>query len=426
VQAVILAGGKGTRLGNMEIPKAMVKVGGTPVLEHQINLLRKYGVKDLVLCVKHLSGQIKSYFGNGSKFGVRITYSEERNFLGTAGAVKFAGKFIKGDFVLLYGDVMLNVDIGKLMRYHKAKKGMATLVVRKSDHPADSDLIEMDSRGRIKRILGKPKSGQKFRNITNAAIYVLGKKSLESVPAKKPADFGRDIFPAMIQKGLPLYGYFTDEYVKDMGTPERLEKVRKDFMAGRILKRKAVFIDRDGVLNEEVDIVYKPSQLKLIRGSAEAVKMLRESGYLVIAVTNQPVVARGMVTEDDIAVIHARLSGMLAKKGSKLDAIYYCPHHPDKGYHGENPKYKIECECRKPKPGMIMKAAADFCVEPRSSYMVGDSTRDILAGKNAGCETILVRTGFAGKDGKYKAKPDHVCDDLLSAAKLIIKAHKAR
>jgi histidinol-phosphate phosphatase family protein len=230
----------------------------------------------------------------------------------------------------------------------------------------------------------------------------------------------------MIQKGLPLYGYFTDEYVKDMGTPERLEKVRKDFMAGRILKRKAVFIDRDGVLNEEVDIVYKPSQLKLIRGSAEAVKMLRESGYLVIAVTNQPVVARGMVTEDDIAVIHARLSGMLAKKGSKLDAIYYCPHHPDKGYHGENPKYKIECECRKPKPGMIMKAAADFCVEPRSSYMVGDSTRDILAGKNAGCETILVRTGFAGKDGKYKAKPDHVCDDLLSAAKLIIKAHKAR
>ena len=189
---------------------------------------------------------------------------------------------------------------------------------------------------------------------------------------------------------------------------------------------RAVFLDRDGVINEEADLVCKPSQLRLIEGSAEAIKMLKESGFLVIAITNQPVVARNMCSESDLAAIHERLKSMLAEKDARLDAIYSCPHHPDKGYPEENTEYKIDCGCRKPKTGMITRAAKDFSIDPRKSFMVGDTTRDIQTGKNAGCRTILVRTGFAGRDGKFDTRPDYVCENLLEAAKLIIKASEPR
>lgn len=426
MQAVILAGGKGTRLGNSEIPKVMIKIGGIPVLEHQINLLREYGIKDVIICVKHLAEKIREYFGDGKKFGVKIFYSEEKDFLGTAGAVKFAENKIKGDFILLYGDVMLNIDLAKLIKYHKKNRGIATLVVRKSDHPQDSDLIEMDSRGRVSKFLGKPQPGQKFRNIANAAVYVLKKSVLKHVPKNRPSDFGKDIFPVMAENKLPIYGYFTDEYIKDTGTPERLEKVERDFRDGKILKRVAVFVDRDGVINEEVDLISRPSQLKLIRGSAEGIRMLKENGFLVIVITNQPVVARNLCTEDDLAAIHERLGYMLAKRGTRLDGIYYCPHHPDKGYPEENPKYKIDCGCRKPKTGMIIQAAADFGLDPKKCVMVGDKTSDIKLGENVGCVTILLKTGYGGKDGKFDVKPDYICENLLEAAKLIIKTHKPR
>lgn len=425
MQAVILAGGKGTRLGKNEIPKVMIKIGGLPVLEHQTELLRSHGVRDIILCVKHLSNVIKKYFGDGKRFGVRITYSEENEFLGTAGAVKFTERKINGDFILLYGDVMLNMDITKLVQYHKKKKGIATLVVHKSDHPHDSDIVETDSNGRVKRIW-RPKPGEKFKNLTNAAVYVMKKSILNYVPQNEFCDFGKDVFPKLLESGVPLYAYETNEYVKDMGTPERLKKVRRDYENGKIFQKTAVFLDRDGVINEEVSLLHKPSQLRLIKGSAEGIKLLKENGFLVIVVTNQPVVARGMCTENDLKKIHERLEELLAKEGAKLDAIYYCPHHPDKGYPGENPKYKIECECRKPKTGLLLQAAKDFAFDVKKCVFVGDRTVDIKTGKNAGCRTILVKTGCGGKDRKFEVKPDYTCKNLLEAAKLIIKTCKQR
>ena len=424
MQAVILAGGKGTRL-NMDIPKVMAKVGDRPVMQHQIELLKKYGITDILICVKHLSEKIRGHFGDGRRFGVHISYSVEKDFLGTAGAVKFAEKKIKGDFILLFGDVMLNMDFAKLARYHRQKGSMVTLVVHESDHPYDSDIVEIDAKNKVTGFLGKPRPGQKFRNITNAAVHVMKKSVLKHV-GKGNSDFSRDVFPKLIEAGLPIYGYVTSEYIKDMGTPERLERVRKDFESGRILERTAVFLDRDGVINEDVDLVYKTSQLRLIKGSAEAIRMLNQKGFLTIVITNQPVVARNLCTEEEVMQINEKLKRMLARNGARLDGIYYCPHHPDKGYPEENPKYKIECECRKPKIGMIMRASMDFGINPRQCVFVGDRTADIKTGENAGCRTILVKTGKGGADGKYDVRPDYVCKNLLEAAKLIIKTHKPR
>lgn len=424
MQAVILAGGKGTRLGKNEIPKVMINIGRIPILQHQIELLRRYGITDVVLCVKHLSEKIKKHFGDGSETGVKITYSEEKEFLGTAGAVKFAEDVVKDDFILFYGDVMLNMDLAKLAEYHKNKRGLATLVVHESDHPHDSDIVDMDQNNKVKRFW-RPKPNEKFRNLTNAAVYVLNKSILKHVEEGKNLDFGKDIFPKLVEKKISIYGYVTSEYVKDMGTPERLEKVREDFEKGSIF-RKAVFLDRDGVINEEINFLYKPSQLNLIEGSAEGIKMLNENGFLVIVVTNQPVVARGMCKEEDLNLIHEKLRKILAEKGAKLDGIYYCPHHPDKGYPEENAKYKIVCECRKPKTGMIMQASKDFGLDPKKCVIVGDRKVDIRTGKNAGCKTILVKTGHGGKDDKYYEEPDYTCKNLLEAVKLIIKTYKRK
>lgn len=418
MQAVILAGGKGTRLGNVEVPKVMIDVGGIPVLQHQIELLRLHGVKDIILCVKHISGKIKDYFGDGSKFGVRIRYSEEKDFFGTAGAVKNAEEMLAGTFVLLYGDVMLNMNIAKFLEFHRDRKAEVTLAVHGTDHPHDSDMVEMNGDGKVSRFW-RPGKDETPPEMANSAVHVMERSVLRYVEAGKKIDFGKVVFPEIVAGG-KVYGYETEEYIKDMGTPERLEKVRNDYERGSVFP-PAAFLDRDGVINREISLLHKPSQLEIIEGSAEGIKLLNDSGIKVVVVTNQPVVARNMCTEKDIVKIHEKMSSMIGEKGARVDAYYFCPHHPHKGYPDENPDYKMECECRKPKPGMILQGCRDHGLNPRKSFMVGDRTSDMAAGKEAGCETILVRTGEGGKDGKVDMKPDHVAENLLEAAKLVIK-----
>jgi len=181
---------------------------------------------------------------------------------------------------------------------------------------------------------------------------------------------------------------------------------------------KAIFLDRDGVINEEVDLLNKPEQLKLIKGSADAIKLLNKDFYVIIT-TNQPQIARGLCSEKDIQKINEVLKKELEKYGARIDGIYYCPHHPEKGFPKENPEYKIDCECRKPKTGMLEKAAKDFDLDLKSCFIIGDRTVDIKTGENANCRTILVKTGYAGKDKKYEIGPDFIAENLLEAARLI-------
>jgi D,D-heptose 1,7-bisphosphate phosphatase len=426
MQAVILAGGKGTRLGDItrEMPKPMIIIGDKPLLHHQVELLVKYGVRDIIMLVNYLKDPIMDYFGDGSRFDARIRYSEETQPLGTVGGIKEIEKWLKGDFLVFYGDVMINMDLSRLFAFHLQKKSQCTLVLHPNDHPFDSDLVEISTTGQVTAFHPKPHNPDTwYHNLVNAGVYVFSESILPLLEKGIKADFGLEVFPRIYGQ-LPMYGYRTSEYLKDMGTPERLDRVREDLESGLISHRsfeypqKAIFLDRDGVLNEEKSFISTPDGLDLYEFTPAAIRKINESGYLSIVVTNQSAVARNLCTEEDVQAIHYKLETLLGEQHAWLDAIYYCPHHPDKGYPEENPVYKIDCDCRKPKTGMFIKASEDFNIRLSDSYMIGDSERDIQAGINAGCVTVGVRTGYGIK--KTKVFPDYMFSNLAEAVGFII------
>jgi D,D-heptose 1,7-bisphosphate phosphatase len=426
MKAVILAGGKGTRLGSLtsEIPKPMIRLGDIPLLHHQVSLLVKYGFGEIILITNYLSKPIEEYFGDGANFGAAISYFEEKEPLGTAGGIKEIKNQLTGDFFVLYGDVMINMDLSRLVRFHYAHKSQCTLVLHPNDHPFDSDLVECDDMGRILAFHSKPhKPGNWYNNLVNAGAYVFSTEILKFISKGIKADFGHDIFPSILND-IRMYGYHTSEYLKDMGTPDRLEEVRADFNSGRIKSgsyeypQRAIFLDRDGVLNSERSYISKPEELKIFDFTASAVKKINQSGYISVVVTNQSAVARNLCTEEDIRTIHKKMETDLGNERAWLDAIYYCPHHPDKGFPEENPAYKIKCDCRKPATGMFKKAIKKFHIDPKLSYMIGDSERDMQAGRNIGSITVGVRTGYGLK--KTQTPPDYMFDNLSQAVDFIV------
>lgn len=429
----ILAGGMGTRLRERSgsLPKPMVLILGKPVLHHQIDLCRKHGFTDIALLVQHRHEMISEYFGDGSNFGVRLTYAIEDNPRGTAGALHDALPILASRFLLLYGDTYMDVDLRRIWNAHSAADSAATLLLHPNDHPQDSDLVDIDPHGYVRAILPYPHpNDHEARNLVNAALYVLERAGLEEVtPAEGKADIAKQMFPRMLELGRRLQGYITPEYIKDMGTPERLDKVERDIsmgvperLSGRQL-RCAVFLDRDGTINREVNHLKSPDQLELLPGAAAAVRRLNRSGTLAIVITNQPVVARGDVSFEVLDRIHARLESQLGVGGAYLDGIYLCPHHPDKGFSGEITELKGPCNCRKPQPGLIDIACRELSICRKDSWMVGDTTSDIEAGRRAGVRSVLLRTGHAGSDAKYSVRPDYVSPDLFDAVEWILEGH---
>lgn len=404
--AVIMAGGKGTRIASISrnIPKPMLPIEGVPVLERELECLCSQGFTEVILTVGHLKDAIIDYFGDGSSlspatgkpFGVKIDYFEETEPLGNAGALYELRDRLTEDFLLLNGDAIFDVDFNRFVDAHRRMGGLATLFTHPNSHPYDSGLIIADKDGTVLEWLTKEDERPKwYRNRVNAGLHVLSPKLFEERPDTPKVDLDRQILKPLAGTG-KLFCYDSPEYVKDMGTPERYAAVCEDFHRGVVTaknlrnKQRAVFLDRDGTINKYVGFLRKPEELELLPGAAEAIKKINESGYLAIVVTNQPVIARGEVTVEQLDEIHNKLETLLGQEGAYLDAIYYCPHHPDKGFPGEIPELKIDCDCRKPRPGMLLKAAEDFNIDLSQSWMIGDDKRDMEAGRAAGCRTLLV------------------------------------
>ena len=400
MKVVIIAGGKGTRISSVssEIPKAMIPVNDKPVLEYQIELAKRYGFTDILLIIGYLGDKIRSYFGNGDQRGVHIEYHEETIPLGTAGALAELKDLLTEDFFVFYGDTVMDIALDQMLIFHRNHHSDATLFLHPNDHPYDSDLVKIDSHNHISGFYPKPHPENLVcRNLVNAALYILSPRALSYIPQGYRSDFGKHIFPKLLAGGLHLFGYVSPEYIKDMGTPERYEKVCNDVITGKVARlnkqnsRAAVFLDRDGVVSKEIDLLSRPEQLELIDGVAEAINYINQKGYLAVIVTNQPVIARNLCSVEELEYIHNKLETLLGTQRAYLDAMYYCTHHPDKGYPEERSEYKIDCSCRKPKPGMLLQAAKDWNINLSESYMIGDRNTDLLAGNNAGVkQSILI------------------------------------
>ena len=409
MKVVIMAGGRGTRISELfpDIPKPLIPIDGIPELEREVCSLASQGFQDIILTVSYLHEKIEEHFRDGSKWGVKIEYLVENTPLGNAGALFKLN--LKEDFLLLNADAMFDVDFNRFVAFHKEHGGLVTLFTHPNSHPYDSGLLVANKNGAVEQWLAKEDSRPEYyRNRVNAGLHVINPKVLElsGIDADRVGAVGENGKPIKVdldrQLLKPLAGtgkmfcYDSPEYVKDMGTPERYYAVCEDYKAGRVSgknlqnKQKAVFLDRDGTINKYVGFLRDIDEFELLDGVADAIKKINASGYLAIVVTNQPVIARGEVSFEELERIHNKMETLLGKEGAYLDAIYFCPHHPHKGYEGERPELKFDCNCRKPKPGMLLKAAQDFNIDLAQSWMIGDGENDIRAGQNAGCRTVLI------------------------------------
>ncbi len=398
MKTVIMAGGKGSRIASVSgnIPKPMLKIGEISVLEREICCLRDQGFDEIILTVSHQRQVIMDDLGDGSRLGVKIEYFIEEQPLGNAGALFFLKEQLREDFLLLNGDAVFDIDFQRFVSYHFSKGGLATLFTHPNSHPYDSGLIIADGNCSVEQWLTKEDSRPEFyRNRVNAGIHMLSPKLLDQNSTSGKVDLDRQILKPLAGTG-QLYCYDSPEYVKDMGTPERYQAVCMDFERGIVSgknlrnRQKAVFLDRDGTINKYAGFLTDIDDFELLPGVSEAVRLINESGYLAIVITNQPVIARGEVTVPELEEIHRKMETLLGREGAYLDAVYYCPHHPHRGYEGEIASLKIDCSCRKPKPGMLIKAAEDFHIDLGASWMIGDGENDVLAGQAAGCRTIRI------------------------------------
>lgn len=402
MQVVIMAGGRGTRIASIasDIPKPMIQICGKPILQYQIECLRTQNLTDIILVIGHLGDCIKEYFGDGSSFNVHITYIEEKEPLGTAGALYYLKGKLCDNFVLINGDIIFDIDFERFMKYHVKMDAYATIFTHPNDHPYDSGLVVVDKDGYVKKWMHKEEVRSICKNRVNAGLHILSARLLDFFSEAKKIDLDREILKILIPNRL-LAAYDSPEYVKDMGTPKRYEMVTKDIKNGLVHaknlknKQRAVFLDRDGTINIHKGFVRSERDLELIPGIANVIKKINASGYLAIVVTNQPVIARGECTVEELDQIHEKMETLLGQEGAYVDDIFYCPHHPDSGFEGERIEYKIDCNCRKPKPGMLLQAAEKYNIDLHQSYMIGDDERDMEAGRAVGCRTVMTKCNVA-------------------------------
>ncbi len=438
MHAVIIAGGLGTRARAMtgdRIPKALLPVGGVPIVFRQMRVLRREGVERLTVLAGHLGDQLAAPLGEAARaLGLALDLRIETELLGTAGCLAALAP-ASSDALLVSGDMLFDLALGPLAEFHRRQDALITVVAHPNDHPRTSDLIR-ERDGLVTAVLPRALArARDERNLVPAGIYVASAGFFARIPAGQKLDMVRDVLPRLVASGDRVAAYNTPEYMRDVGTAERHAMAERDLARGtvaalnRASQRPTIFFDVDGVLNEEPGTLgaLKPDDVRLIAGAGSAVADAHDGGFLTVAITNRPQVARGDITFDDLDGILGRLEALLAEDGGVLDRIYVCPHHPDRGFPGEVEALKIRCECRKPGALLFRRAMAELPIDCARSCAIGDSLRDVGAARAAGVWADGVRTGYGCRDtARYPGgadaapAPDLMFDDVGDAVRFAL------
>lgn len=383
MQAVILAGGFGTRLGPLtaHTPKPMLQVGGKPFLEHVVWNLKRFGFQRLLLLVGYKGEIIRQHFNRGEAFRVTIDYAHENEPAGTAGALAQAASYLDEDFLLVNGDTLFDFNYLDLKLRQPKEPWVVKMALR--------DVANAERYGRVKleecRVVEFAEKCAGGPGLVNGGVYWVKKDIVDEVH-EIPCSFEKDILPRLAEQG-QVWGWPYDGFFVDIGVAEDLERAQEAVPLWR--KKPAVFLDRDGVLNVDTGYVHRPEEFIWVEGAKEAIKYLNDQGYLVIVVTNQAGVARGYYTERDVHHLHTWINEELALVGAHIDAFYYCPHHAQAG----KGAYAVDCGCRKPAPGLLLRALQEWEIDIDKSFMVGDKLSDLEAAEGAGIKGYLFQGG---------------------------------
>lgn len=374
-QAVILAGGRGTRLKPLtnSMPKPMIPFYGKPFLEYLLEQLKHQGIKKVLLLLGYMPYKICDYFGGGGTLGLQIEYSITDVGDETGRRIKLARDKLDSCFLLMYCDNYWPMTITKMWEQFVSSEAIAQITAYSNKDHYTRNNMQVNRQGLVMCY----DKNRRANNLNCVEIgYALMQKEVVDFIPDGNVNFEKTVYPVLVEKG-KLFAYRTDHRYYSIGSHERLPLTNLFFR-----RRPAIILDRDGVLNKKppkAHYVKKWNEFQWLPGAIEAIRLLKSGGYVVIIVTNQAGIARGMMTESDLASIHRQMKAELAQYGASIDAIYYCPHGWDDG-----------CECRKPKPGMLFQAQRDFHLDLSRTFFIGDDERDEQAGEAAGCPTLLV------------------------------------
>ena len=399
MQVVVLMGGLGTRLKDYTktCPKSLVDVNGKPFFEYQLDLLCAWGFKKFLFLIGYKANMIEEYFGDGSERDISIKYCYDgKELLGTGGAVRRAYDLLENDFMLIYGDSFMDIDYAEtLYRYEKGKSegARALMTVLNNNNRFDKSNVVMKDGSLILYDKHNPTPEMDYIDY-GVCVY---EKTLF-------ADYeeGSKFDIAKIQHRLSLEGKMVPQVVTkrfyEIGNPDSLAEFTAYSNKRLNEAHPAVFVDRDGVINEiawnedieQLDSPLKISQFEFIDGAIEGLREIISKGYYVFVVTNQPSAAKGKTSLANLYDINTYMIEQLASEGVYIDDLFMCPHYP-KELPLTREKFLIrKCNCRKPEPGLLYKAIRKYNIDLSASYMIGDSISDVKAGNAVGIKTVFI------------------------------------
>lgn len=385
-QAVVLVGGRGSRLADLtlQIPKPLLPIDGDRVfLDYIMELIARHGYTDIVLLAGYLGEQVERRYTARTIGEATIRVLREPAPLGTGGALTVAREILDDAFVLMNGDALFDINLRALEVEARTGGALATLALKAVDDASRYGRVIMED-GRIVAFLEKDVRVRGPGTI-NGGVYVLQRGLLDLI-GRTPCSIERDVFPRLAERD-DLRGRAFEGYFIDIGTPESLARGRRELPENRV--RPAAFLDRDGVLNIDRGYTHRPEDLHLVPGAAEAVRRLNDLGYLVLVVSNQAGIARGYYSISDAVLFNQALQARLACEGAHIDRFYISPYHPD----GTVPAFATDHEDRKPNPGMLRRAFAEWPIAKAGSFLIGDKATDIEAAERAGLRGFLLAGG---------------------------------